>query len=315
MNVLYATDGSKDAIAAGELLLQFDWGPEDSLTTLSVIQNYVPLTGRVDSGSEGWQNVLGDEEARTARRIASEAADRLAPHFESAESRVYIGFAAQEILRAAGEIQADLIVVGSQGRSALKEWFVGSVSHAVMEKAGCSVLAGRALDGPLSGIALAYDGSSEAEAALEWVRRLPLHRNVSVEVISVAEPVSSTGYGLVASWPVGHETLYNDIVGVRRDAAERLADTAANGLQADGFPAYAHTCVGDPIHEIVRLTKEWATRLVILGAHSHGGRIQDLLGNTPRAILKATSCSVLVARSGKAQPQEHWDLEEAATAR
>lgn len=48
---------------------------------------------------------------------------------------------AEEILRAAEEESADLIVLGTQGRTGLAKFFLGSVAEDVLRKAGCDVLA------------------------------------------------------------------------------------------------------------------------------------------------------------------------------
>jgi len=44
------------------------------------------------------------------------------------------------ILKVAGETSADIIVVGTRGLSALRGAIMGSVSHALIEKASCPVL-------------------------------------------------------------------------------------------------------------------------------------------------------------------------------
>ena len=50
------------------------------------------------------------------------------------------GLPGPAICKAAGAGQADLIVVGSHGRSGLRELFLGSVSNYVMHHAPCSVM-------------------------------------------------------------------------------------------------------------------------------------------------------------------------------
>ena len=59
------------------------------------------------------------------------------------ESRVLVGHAADQILRLAADTQADLIVVGHRGRSAMREWLFGSTSRRVVAHAPCSVLVAR----------------------------------------------------------------------------------------------------------------------------------------------------------------------------
>lgn len=57
------------------------------------------------------------------------------------EARMGQGDAAEEILRAAGELDADLIVMGTHGRTGLSRLFLGSVTEYVMPRAECPVLA------------------------------------------------------------------------------------------------------------------------------------------------------------------------------
>jgi len=56
------------------------------------------------------------------------------------ECRVEEGSAAETILKIAGEIQPDLIVLSSHGRTGLRRALLGSVAEAVVRKAPCLVL-------------------------------------------------------------------------------------------------------------------------------------------------------------------------------
>jgi len=57
-----------------------------------------------------------------------------------AEYHIADGRPAQEIVRAAKRLEADLIIMGSRGRSNLKGLAVGSVSHKVSHIAPCPVI-------------------------------------------------------------------------------------------------------------------------------------------------------------------------------
>jgi nucleotide-binding universal stress UspA family protein len=50
------------------------------------------------------------------------------------------GTPATEILRVAQELEADLIVMGTHGRTGLSRWLLGSVAEQVMRKAPCPVV-------------------------------------------------------------------------------------------------------------------------------------------------------------------------------
>lgn len=67
--------------------------------------------------------------------IASKNLSRL-----NAQQEVRIGEAGEEILAAATDIKADLVVIGTHGRSGLKHLLLGSVAEEVMRHAPCPVL-------------------------------------------------------------------------------------------------------------------------------------------------------------------------------
>lgn len=57
---------------------------------------------------------------------------------------IHIGKSATEIVKAAKDWPADLIVIGSHGRGGVKRLLLGSVAEAVMRHAACPVLVVRA---------------------------------------------------------------------------------------------------------------------------------------------------------------------------
>jgi len=57
-----------------------------------------------------------------------------------------IGDAAQEIAQMASHLRADLLVVGTEGKTGLKRMVLGSVAEKVVRHAGCPVLVARAKD-------------------------------------------------------------------------------------------------------------------------------------------------------------------------
>jgi nucleotide-binding universal stress UspA family protein len=64
----------------------------------------------------------------------------VAPQGVKIERRLVEGAAATEILRAAEEMKADLIVLGTHGRTGINRFLLGSVAEQVVRKARCPVL-------------------------------------------------------------------------------------------------------------------------------------------------------------------------------
>jgi nucleotide-binding universal stress UspA family protein len=84
-----------------------------------------------------YQTVGGLEAAARARLEAF--AERRLSRPVSAQVRVAVGKPAEQILRVAREVGADLIVMGTHGRTGWRHVVLGSVAEAVLRQAPCPV--------------------------------------------------------------------------------------------------------------------------------------------------------------------------------
>lgn len=108
------------------------------------------------------------------QRFAQNAAGKLRSYFPSwrVESEVVTGRPANELIRKAREWEADLVVVGTQGLSALGRFILGSVSQEVVKEAHCSVRVGRStINADRSGlrVLVGLDLSRSAEHLLQRI--------------------------------------------------------------------------------------------------------------------------------------------------
>ena len=140
MHVLIATDGSSvssEAARRGTTLL----GRPETITLMTVVSE---IPGDDAGGFEG--SVYSPEEQEVEwnaeMKEASEELARTAQALTGAEimKRVEVGDVPSTICRIAEEVGADVIVVGSHGRSGIKRFFLGSVSEHVVLHAPCPVL-------------------------------------------------------------------------------------------------------------------------------------------------------------------------------
>ena len=146
--VLVADDGSPCAAAAARLVGA--WPMLQGLPAHVVSVATLPATwsaGLMMAADATVADPLGALQAdlRAAHeRIAAEAAGRLRAAGCDASASVREGAPAAEILRAAREHEADLIVVGSRGLTGLARLLLGSVARSVVLHAHTSVLVVRA---------------------------------------------------------------------------------------------------------------------------------------------------------------------------
>lgn len=144
--VILADDGSADARAAAAVLAwQIVARRRVRVVTVSEVvapDIGTPGSGRVATAQDDRRRMIVAELA-AVDALARSSADRLAAAGLTTEIDVRHGDPAHEIIRAATDWNADLIVMGTRGRTGLERLLLGSVARKVLQHARCSVLIGR----------------------------------------------------------------------------------------------------------------------------------------------------------------------------
>lgn len=138
MKIILAIDGSAHSQDAIEEVARRPWPSPSTLRILSVIQPYTPPATEVVLASATLEQI-GQRQAQEAEQLTQHARERLAASGLPVETAVREGDPRTAIVDAADEWQADLIVVGSHGRTGLTRLVLGSVAQAVVAHAHCSV--------------------------------------------------------------------------------------------------------------------------------------------------------------------------------
>ena len=131
-NILVAADGSENSLRATEQaadIASLLEGVKVELVSVIAIDVYSDMV---------YDPIEAHGEAQ--REIIKEASDILTDAKVSHEVVLLHGRPADEIIRYAEESGADLLVMGSRGLGALREFALGSVSHKVLTHAKCPVL-------------------------------------------------------------------------------------------------------------------------------------------------------------------------------
>jgi nucleotide-binding universal stress UspA family protein len=148
MHVLIGTDGSDDAIAAAGAGLGL-LGTPSAVTVVCVVETPGAATAGLESGFAGGM-VSDDEVDRAWALVEDEAREALGRTVDAlgidapVEQVTRAGEAGPAVCKLAEEIGADVIVVGSRGRGAIKRALLGSVSTHVTNNAPCPVVVVRA---------------------------------------------------------------------------------------------------------------------------------------------------------------------------
>lgn len=246
----------------------------------------------------------------TARREQQGAVDRAALTLEAAgvstTCRLRAGDPADELVRAAIELDADVIVMGSHGRTGVSRLVLGSVARQVLRHAATSVLivpapavrSPQVATPPAAGsearsgtpigaketsmkILLAYDGGEPARRALAKAADIAKAMGGSIDVISVV-PLHA-GRAPIDPWD-------------DRETHDEELREAHGSLAALGIATRLLEPIGDPAHTIESVAREGGYDMVVLGSRRQSVLGRMLQGSVSEHVATHADATVVIAR-------------------
>ena len=304
MRVLLAVDGSEHSLAAVEEAARTPWPQGTVLKIVSVADLPSPTTPfdvpLLYGSSEDWERLLEERSLANATRARERFGEIAGPRTE-VMVRTLKEDPKAAILDEAERWDADLIIVGTHGYSAMKRLLLGSVSRAVLSHANCSVqiVRRRATQNGSSSvrkILLAVDGSDFSNAAVEEIATRPWPGGSEVHVISVVHlPVIP-----ITEAPALTESYYAQTEKAGREHAESAISLAVSRLHQSNseretpLTVTSEVIVGHVEETILDTAKAWGADLVVLGSHGHRGLTRFLLGSVSQSVALHAHCSVQV---------------------
>ena len=140
MRILLALDDSKYAAGATDALIAQAKAENAEVHVLHAVEPF-PERLAEDMGSKGSPDFVAARlrQRERGKEMGAQAARKLRSAGFKVTSSVKEGDARSVILKHAESWRADLIMVGSHGRTGLDRFLMGSVSEAVARHARCSV--------------------------------------------------------------------------------------------------------------------------------------------------------------------------------
>lgn len=137
--VLFATDFSRASARAFDTAVSLSKANGGALTILHVIAPFTPIMSEQYIGTQTWEKI--DREGREwAKRELVKLTKKATKAGIRATSLVAVGEPSRQIVRTARSKNADLLVLGTHGRTGLARFFLGSVAMRVAATAACPVV-------------------------------------------------------------------------------------------------------------------------------------------------------------------------------
>jgi nucleotide-binding universal stress UspA family protein len=265
------------------------------LTVLHVVPAYETVVWEPEAGVHDYAVSSAEYDRLVAEvtRFVKKDANTEGP----ADPRVVAGDVTREILKLAAALPADLLVIGTHGRSGFEHLVLGSVTEKVLRKAICPVLsvpprASAAVE-PLrvARMLCAVDFSDASLRGLAYALSLAQEADAEVRILHVLELP-----------PEVAEALEFTTASLDEYRARYERDTKRRFEQV--IPADVRTYCrvetqitqGKAYSEILRVAGEQQTELIVMGVQGHGVVDRLLFGSTTNHVVRQATCPVLTLR-------------------
>lgn len=270
---------------------------------LEVLLLHVAAKGQAESAiHRAYLDQVTERLGRARAEVPAAAGGRRA----TVKGEVVAGYAADEILRYAGEAEADLIVMATHGRTGVRRWVMGSVADKVLRSAAQPVLlvrAGVPRDAAYDAwsaprMLVPLDGSEMAELVLPHVEYMaPAGHGMAAEVLligvcevlvlpPVTTPEATVNWGAVAEDYLARCGRSTEVylAGVQK----RLGDA--------GLSARAEVLVGEPPAAIIDYAAGRQVNLIVMATHGRSGIGRWAYGSVAQKVLQEAPCPILLVR-------------------
>jgi nucleotide-binding universal stress UspA family protein len=297
MRILIPVDGSKhsrtavDFIAARATLM----GSDPQIEVVNV-QLPVPMRATRVVGNEVVRSYYTDEAEEVLKSVRS----RLEKVGLAPKVRFVVGNPAEEIAAIAAKTKADLLVMGSHGRSAFKGLLLGSVTNAVLARSKTPLLLLRGHNVPSAdslAVGIAVDGSKYGRAAVKFVAR---HRELfgtepKITLIHVAPDYAGAVMADMAGMALPAYTQ-PEIDAMQKRSFEAAVGPARKELLKAKIDAREVCLAGNAGDELAAYAKKRKLDLLVMGSHGYGAFKAAVLGSVATRVAARSDVPLLLVR-------------------
>jgi nucleotide-binding universal stress UspA family protein len=276
---------------------------------LVLVHEPLPFAG---FGDAPWNEDQWVGEQKYLERMVEEVASGATV---SVSHDVMRGGVVEMICKRALDVDADLIVMTSHGRTGVSRAWLGSVADGVIRRSGAPVLllhpietksARSAAHHLFKKVLVPLDGSAIAADALASAGALARCSDAKLVLLRVVKPVPmilvDPGLPLMYPPPVPDDVATNRLVD---EAKEQLADVAARTAETAGVKVEPHVVEESSVaHAIITFACGNAVDVIAMSTHGRGAS-RLLIGSVADKVLRGSGLPILLHRPiGVVEPTE-----------
>lgn len=302
--ILIAYDGSPFSDSALDQLAEVGLGENVEAKVLTLADLWIPTVDAFSTPLEGWYSsaytaaqLHYHDVMVEAKRISDKAATKIRTQFPNwkVTSQTLNDSPAEGILKVAEKWKPTLILMGSQGHSALGRLLLGSVSHKVLSHAHCNVRIAKATTqrSKSSRILVAVDGSKDSGLAIQSILRRTWGPDVQFQVVVVVDYRLSLAQSYQLS-NGGKKLLAGQKF--QGNLAERVAEQAAYKLASHGLKVGQTILEGNPNQILLEEAQRFKATSIFMGSRGLNSIQRFFLGSVSLSLANHAPCSVEIVR-------------------
>lgn len=299
MKVLIGYDGSESADAALDELNRAGLPADTEILVVAVGSIWLPptdiasfpaqaLASRRVAATIAQLKTQAEQTLKETEEMTNKAATRIRADFPqwTVRTESMSGDAGFTLIEKAADWKADLIVVGSQNRSAVGRFFLGSVSRTVLTEANCSVRVARAsIENDKNAPRRAVVGIENAETAdliVEQIARREWTKDSVIKLVMVTSAAEKDGISPVKQIIV----------------AQEIQQSTKSKLAASGLKILTTVKAGDAKSFLLAEAETLSADCIFVGSCDVRGTINRfLLDSVSTGVVTDAPCSVEVVRA------------------
>jgi nucleotide-binding universal stress UspA family protein len=209
------------------------------------------------------------------------------------------GDPATGILEAEKELDADLVVMATHGRTGIAHFILGSVAEKVVRESRCPIFTtrrGEALAGspPFQKILVPIDIAEKSSVALTYARQLAEQFNSLVYPLHIV-PTDAINLRIHDVYQAREGERGANLVVAERVARQKLQELAREHLSGVRYETVLHVS-DDPGKIMIEVEKDVGADLLVMATHGTKGLFHLLLGSLTEKMVREADCPVLSIR-------------------
>jgi nucleotide-binding universal stress UspA family protein len=276
-------DGSDCASGAVGVAVQFADLFDADISLLAVLEPYM-LSLRESPPADPDPGDLDDDWRRTLSRTRSHAQAADVP----CSTTVVVGDPREAIPVHADDVDADLVAIGTHGRSGIERLILGSVTERLLRTADLPLLTVSEIKGThkVDDILVPTDGSSGSDRALTHACSLARRYDATVHGLAVVNTQALAAVGEAGG-------AIPEVIRVQRENRERDLETVRQRAAAHDLEYTTTVVEGTPDQVINTYADTNDIDVISMGTHGRSGIDRFLRGSVTERTIRASSVPVL----------------------